>query len=259
MAAVAACAVALLSSEATGLAAGRQVLHKHLLKAVVSSQAIDHLASTNRLKLAISLPLRDSAGLTNFLRQVYDSTSPSFHHYLTPAEFAEKFGPTEADYAAVAAFAQSNNLTITGHHPNRTILDVEGSVDDIERTFNVKLNVYKHPTENRNFYAPDREPSVNLSTSLLHIDGLDNFYTTKPLIRHKAIPAVPVGGTNALLGTGSGPYGNFLGYDFRKAYVPGVSLTGAGQRIALLELDGYIKSDVAALRTNCRSAKCRFD
>jgi subtilase family serine protease len=240
-AAAAACALALLLSQATGRAAERQTLNCHVPKAVASLQAIDHLASTNHLKLAINLPLRDGAGLTNLLRQIYDPASPSFHHYLTPAQFAASFGPAEADYAAVIAFAQSNNLTVTHQHPNRAVLDVEGSAADIERTFGVKLNVYQHPTQNRKFYAPDREPSVNLSTALLHIDGLDNFVIAKPLIRHKAFaPGAP----NA--GTGSGPFGNYWGRDFRNAYVPGTSLTGAGQNIALMELDGYDTSDVTS-------------
>jgi len=42
------------------------------------------------------------------------------------------------------------------------------------------------------------------------------------------------------------PAGLFLGKDFRGAYAPGVTLTGAGQTIGLVEFDGFYAADVAA-------------
>jgi kumamolisin len=36
-----------------------------------------------------------------------------------------------------------------------------------------------------------------------------------------------------------------MGNDFRAAYIPGVSLTGEGQSVALLEFDAYYPSDIA--------------
>jgi subtilase family serine protease len=43
---------------------------------------------------------------------------------------------------------------------------------------------------------------------------------------------------------GSGPNGTFSGNDFRAAYLPGVSLTGAGQSLGLLEFDGYNPNNI---------------
>ena len=45
---------------------------------------------------------------------------------------------------------------------------------------------------------------------------------------------------------GSGPNGNLAGFDFRAAYAPGVSLTGTGQQVGLLEFDGYYANDIAS-------------
>jgi hypothetical protein len=41
----------------------------------------------------------------------------------------------------------------------------------------------------------------------------------------------------------------YLGNDFRAAYVPGVTLNGAGQSVALFELDGYYPADITAYET----------
>ena len=40
-----------------------------------------------------------------------------------------------ADYEAVIAFAKSNGLTVLRPFANRTLLDVSGSVADIEKAF----------------------------------------------------------------------------------------------------------------------------
>jgi uncharacterized repeat protein (TIGR01451 family) len=250
VAAAAACAALFLLAETPVRAAGSQVLHGHVPAAVARLQPIGHLNGTNHLKLAIGLPLRDPQGLSRLLQQIYDPTSPNYHHYLTAAQFAERFGPTAADYQTLKAFAFSNHLAVTGTHPNRVLLDVEASVADIEKAFHTSIQVYRHPTEQRDFFAPDTEPSLDLNLPVLHISGLDNYVLPHPL-SHK-LPrargrANPLGGgTNNAPLNGSGPDGSFLGYDFRNAYTPGVTLTGAGQNCALFEYDSYYPSDILA-------------
>ena len=88
------------------------------------------------------------------LKELYDPAHPNYRHYLTPDEFAARFGPSEQDYQAVMAFAQAQGLVVRQTHPNRTLLDVSGSAADIERALHVTLRVYQHPAEGRTFYAP---------------------------------------------------------------------------------------------------------
>jgi len=85
--------------------AGRQVLASRAPAVAARLQPIERLAGTNRLKLAIGLPLRNQPALAQLLRQLSDPAHPNYRHYLTPAEFAARFGPTEPDYQAVIAFA----------------------------------------------------------------------------------------------------------------------------------------------------------
>src|SRR5439155_5377278 len=131
-----------------------------------------------------------------------------------------RFGPTEKDYQALTDFAKSHGLTVTVAHPNRVLLDVSGTVSDIERTFHLALRVYRHPTEARTFYAPDVEPSVDFAVPILHISGLDNYSLPHP--NSKARPGGAV--AKATPNSGTGPGGNYRGNDFRKAYVPGTTL-----------------------------------
>ena len=222
-------------------AAGQTVLHGHVPAAAAHSQPVDRLPGSAHLELAIGLHVRNGEMLTNLLQQIYDPASVNYRHYLTPAQFAENFGATESDYQAVIAFAKANGLTVGATHSNRLLLEVGGTVADIEKAFHVNLRTYKHPTEARTFFAPDVEPSVDSTLQVVDISGLDNFIVPHPMsLKPAPITHIPTPAA------GSGPSNNFVGVDFRKAYVPGVSLNGAGQTVGLLEFDGYYAADIAS-------------
>src|SRR5512140_1743749 len=78
--------------------------------------ATSGLAGTHRIYLAISLPLRNTAELNELLQQLYSPGSTNFHKFLSPDEFALRFGPTEQDYEAVKTFAKQSGLVIAGEH-----------------------------------------------------------------------------------------------------------------------------------------------
>jgi subtilase family serine protease len=212
----------------------------HVPAVVPALKSLGELPGTQRLQLSISLPLRNAARLNELLRQLYDPTSPRYRKYLSVDEFTRQFGPTQADYDAVAAFAQAHRLTVTQRYGNRVVLDVDGAVSDIESALHVSLREYRHPTEARNFYAPDREPALDLAVSVDHIGGLNNYALPKPSVRVK--PALQAAMVRPLSGTG--PSGEYMGNDFRAAYMPGVTLTGSGQVVGLLQYDGYSSSDI---------------
>lgn len=203
-------------------------------------QPLQDLPPTNRLNLAIGLPLRNQAALDRFLQQLQDPASTNYHRYLTPQEFTAQYGPSTGDYESVINFTRTNGLTVTHTYSNRVLVDVSGDVKTIEKVFHVKMHLYRHPMENRNFFAPDSEPSVDLNVPLLHIGGLNNFTLPRPALVKKYNSA----GTQPA--SGSGPYGLLMGADFRNAYIPGVALNGAGQTVGLFELDGYYSNDIVA-------------
>lgn len=233
----------LLIAGTSGTQAGqRQIIHHSAPAAATNSVPLRHSSRWKKLDLTIGLPLRDREGLTNLLREIYTPGSPNFRHFLTPEEFAQRFGPTAADYEAVASYAKSNGLFVTARHSNRMVLSVRAMIGDIERAFHIKINEYQHPTESRTFFAPNGDPSLDLATPILSISGLDSFVLPHPCLQKSAQKQ-----TNKPQQTGSAPGGGYMGNDFRAAYVPGVTLTGVGQTVGLLEFDsGFHQSDIAA-------------
>jgi subtilase family serine protease len=201
---------------------------------------IASLPSATRLGLSIGLPLRNEEILTNFLQELYDPSSPQFRHYLTPQEFTERFGPTEAQYQSLINFVKSKGFIVVAQHQNRLLLDVTASVSDIERAFFTRLKLYHHPKENRMFFAPEIEPSASEDVPILDISGFDNYSLPRPISLHHATAS------SARPNAGSAPDGSYRGSDFRAAYLPGVALSGAGQILGLLEFDGYYPNDIAS-------------
>lgn len=232
-----------LATAGFGAEPGRKTLHDHVPAAVARLSPTGRLPGTNQLSLALGLPLRNENELDELIAQLYNPGSTNYHKYLKPEEFAARFGPAEADYQAVIQFAETNGLTVTGRHPNRVVLDVTGRVADIERAFQVALRTYRHPAENREFFAPDIEPSVTPAIVDLHISGLDNYSLRRPMNVARPVTATTARATPQ---TGSGNSGSYMGNDFRAAYVPGTTLTGSGQSVALLQFDGYYTNDIAA-------------
>lgn len=221
-----------------GAVTGMKTLHGHVPAVVSQLAPVGRVNATNNLHLAIGLPLRNQGDLNTLLQQVYDPSSPNYHHFLSPDQFTAQFGPAENDYQAILNFARTSGFTVVGTCSNRTLVDVVAKVADIEKAFHVILYSYQHPTENRQFFAPDSEPTVDSSLPVLSVCGLNNFQLAKPLYRKNL--------SSNHFATGSAPGGNYWGYDFRNAYVPGTTLIGTGQKVALFECDGYFASDVSS-------------
>jgi hypothetical protein len=231
----------LFSLQAGALENQKQVLHGHVPAILNRLTPSTELTKSTRLNLAIGLPLRNESALADLIANLYNPHSPIFRQYLSPSEFTARFGPTEHDYAALVEFAKSNNFGITMRHQNRLLLDVNASVEDIENAFHIRMGVYQHPTEARTFYAPDVEPWLNIAVPVSFIGGLNSFQLPKPANVKASTQVQP--------NSGSAPDGSYMGLDFRKAYAPGVPLTGAGQAVALVQFDGFYSNDIIAYET----------
>ena len=238
-------------------AQAQTALTQHVPQVVISGQAqfLSPLPATQSLRLDIVLPLRDQAGLDNFLQELYDPSSPSYRHFLSVSEFTAQFGPSEEDYDALTRYVTSNGFQVVGGSRDGMDLQIEGPVAAIETAFNVSMSVYQHPTEMRTFYAPGREPTVGLPFPLWHISGLDNYSIPRPMLVGKSdyaqVHGMDLEAVVSHATTGSGPSASFLGSDMRAAYYGGTALTGAGQNLGLLE---YAGTNLADLNTYFRNA-----
>jgi subtilase family serine protease len=228
----------------------QSLLTRHVREAVVygEAQSVGRLPATQTMRFDIVLALRHQPELDNFLQELYDPSSSSYRHFLTPQEFTARFGPSQEEYDAVLRLAAASGFKVLGGSRDAMDVQFEGTVASVEKAFHVTMGVYKHPTEKRTFFAPDREPTVDLPFQLWHISGLDNYSIPHTNLKHSELQVH----SNV---SGSCPGGWYCGSDMRAAYYGGTALTGTGQNIALLELAGTDLADLNTYYTNVGQTK----
>ncbi len=229
-------------------AQSQTLLTRHVRDTVANgeAQSAGRLPATQSLRFDIVLALRHGPELEDFLEALYDPSSSFYRQFVTVQEFTERFGPSQEDYDAVIAFAKASGFTVVGGSRDGMDVQLKATVANIEKAFHITLRFYQHPAENRAFYAPDREPTIDLPFRLWHITGLDNYSIPRAALRHKDVTVQ----SNAV--KGSCPSNSYCGSDMRAAYYGGTALTGKGQTVGLLEYYGY---DIADFNTYFKNAK----
>ncbi len=213
-------------------------IQNHTLPVLGHARAAGKLSSTQTLDLAIFLNVSDRAGLDQRIEQLYDPASPLYRQFVTPAQFADQFGPSLGDYEAVINFLTNNGLQVTATYPNRLVVEARGQVAQVEEAFSVKINTYT--SGNQTFFANDRNPAVPLSLAsvVASVRGMENFLE---LQRHTRIHS---GARNATsVPRGYSPQQIAGAYDFNSAYAGG--LNGRGQTVAIATAYGFSSSDVS--------------
>ncbi len=221
------------------------VLPGHLASALQNSSPMHAAASNDTLQLSVALNLRNRSALNQLLADQNNPQSLEYHQYITPQEFADRFGADQATIDAVVAYLQNQGLHVGAISPNHLFIDASGSVTNAQHAFNVNIADYALGT--RTVYAPMSEPSVpaSLAGMVLNVGGLDNVAQYHPLgldqAKQSAAPH-------------TGPGGGFTPSELRTAYDANSLISGGGdgtgQTVAIFELDGYNPSDINTYLSN---------
>jgi kumamolisin len=160
---------------------------------VQQSRSLGPVPAQQTIALSLVLPLRNEAQLNALLTSLYTPGDPAYGHYLTTAQFTAQFGPTQADYDAVIAWAKSQGLAVTETYVSRKIVRVQGTAAVVGRAFGVQFQNYLAP-DGSTFRAPTSEARVPVAIAarLAAVLGLDTTYhIRKHIVRRPANPFVP--------------------------------------------------------------------
>jgi subtilase family serine protease len=224
------------------------------------------LAATTPLAMTVVLAPRDPAGLEALATAVSTPGSPQYHNYLSVAEFASRFGASDAQITAVRAALRSDGLTPGTVAPNGLSIAVAGSAATASKAFGTSLHRYRE-RDGRQVYANTAAPRVPaaLGTMVQSVFGLDNLPAAAPADLHRVTTKAADHAASAqLVGSGgvtpcptasngtssSGPYtiNQVAGaYGMDGLYANGDF--GAGIRVALYELEPYTTTDVAQFQS----------
>jgi subtilase family serine protease len=179
-----------------------------------------------------------------------DPTSPSYHRWLSPEEYAARFGLSPAEIARVAAWLASRGLTVEGPSRTATRLSFSGTVASVEQAFATEMHRYQ--VEGVEHYAMSYAPSVpaDLASMVLGLHGMNDFRPAPPIHRGPKpqysfpFPTIDGGTENAPT---LAPADFAAIYDVNALYTAG--FTGAGQHIAVAEQTDFNDADIATFRS----------
>ena len=216
------------------------------------------LPSSTPLHMTVALQSRDPAALDAFATAVSTPGSPDYHNYLTPAQFAHRFGAAPEAVHAVETSLQAHGLTPGQTSANGLSIPVTATAGTAAQAFSVSLahvTLQNGSTAIVNQQAPSLDTSV--ASDVQAVLGLDTLSQAKPLLlrAHSTIqpatkqPHVVTGGPQpACPSEGQQSQGGLTADQIASAYgLSGLYQAGdfgAGQTVAVLELEPYDLTDV---------------
>jgi subtilase family serine protease len=94
----------------------------------------------NHLLLQLQRSAQGEAALRSYIDQLHDRTSPDFHKWLTPAEFAAQFGVAQTDVSAVTSWLTSRGFTINGTQGSGLVIDFSGTAGQVRQAFHTEIH-----------------------------------------------------------------------------------------------------------------------
>ncbi len=202
-------------------------------------------ADSSKLMHDVTLAFRPSTAqqqdLDNLLAQQQDRSSPNYHKWLTPAQFADRFGMSRGDIQRVTAWLQSQGFAVTSVANSRNEISFDGTVSQVEVTFHTEIHNYMVGSEVH--FANATNPSVPaaLAGSALSLSHLHDF---APKPRAKIRPHL----TSYISGNHFMAPGDFATiYDVAPLYAAGSD--GTGQKIAIVGQSSVSTSDLSNFRS----------
>jgi subtilase family serine protease len=159
--------------------------------AATPAAAVASVPGNASIEFDVSLQLSDTAGAVAFERAVSDPTAPAYRHYLTPAEWEQRFSPSPSSSAAVTSWLRSQGITIDAVSADRMTVAASAVATTIERAFQTNLKEYRHLGKVvRLASAPLRAPA-NVAPLISAVTGLDQHMATPAGLRGAEAPSAP--------------------------------------------------------------------
>ncbi len=187
--------------------------------------------------LTFRLSATQQADMDLLLRQQQDRTSPNYHKWVTPEQYAARFGMTSADLAKVTSWLQSQGLTVDNISRSRNEINFSGSAGQVEYAFKTEIHNYSINGEQHFANATDLAFPAAFSSQVLGVRGLDDFHP-KPRIRPQPRFTSNISGNHFLIPG-----------DFATIYNLPANLDGSGVTIAVVGQTIVDHTDLAAFRT----------
>jgi len=195
----------------------------------------------NHMMLQLRRTPEQEQALQQFIHDIHDPTSPLFHHWITAAEFGQRYGVAPADVARVTDWLESEGFKVNLVYTNQMVIDFTGSAGQIRQAFHTEIHRLLVNGQAHIANMSDPQIPAVLASTVAGVVSLNDF---RP---HSMLK------TRANYTIGNGDYAVVPAdlatiYNFKPAFAAGYS--GQGQTIVLIEdADLYSTADWNTFRS----------
>jgi hypothetical protein len=211
-----------------------------LVKASVDNGRVSGGQNLGRMLLMLSPTTEQDQQAIDLIAAQHDSSSPSFHKWLTPAQYGQQFGVAAEDATTVQNWLQTQGLTVHEISQSRRFIVFSGNVGQVEQAFSTQMHTYTY--NNVKFIANSSD--VQIPAALAQV--------VRGVVRLNSEPRKPnlkIGEkikVNKKTGKIEGQYGqHFMGpadfatiYNLKPLYAAGID--GTGETIAIVSRSSLV-------------------
>ena len=264
-----ACALALAVAIPVAAAHAATVRVGHAPAVPIGATFVGMVPAGTRLHVTVALRPRDPAALAAYARAVSTPGSASYRAYLTPAQFARRFGATSAQISAVRRSLRAQGLAPGAVSRGALSISVVASATRLEHAFSVSLTRMAL-RDGRMAIRASAAPALpaSLARAVQSIVGLNTIAAPRPLLLRarpgsrsglKRSPSsrghVATGGPQPCSAAAAAAPGQqaFTADEIASAYgfsgLYGAGDSGAGVTVAVYELESDDPADIAAYQS----------
>jgi uncharacterized protein (TIGR03437 family) len=226
--------------------ARRTVLPGHVSPRVVAADdqgELDASTAVTDVTITLAPTAEQQAELDALLVRQQTAGSADYHRWLTPDQYAERFGVSESDLGTMRAWLESQGLTVTSVAKSRTWISVSGSAGQIAQAFQTDL--HRYVSGGKTHFGNATAPSIpeRFAAIVRSIRGLNDF---RPQPRTRMLKTRY---TSARTGDHYlAPQDLATIYNFAPLFAAGVD--GSGQRVVIAGQSRIQVSDVQTFRSD---------
>jgi pseudomonalisin len=181
--------------------------------------------------------------LNQFVDAQHNPESPYYHQWLTPEQYGERFGISDADTAQIVEWLQGHGMEVEEVTAGRRAIIFSGTAAEVEEAFHTPIHTYKIGDEVHHANAKDPEIPAALVQIVGGVVSLHDF-RSEPMhgpVR-KPSPDFTSGGAYYLA-----PADFATIYDLVPLYQQAIN--GSGQSVAIVARSNINLADVRQFRT----------
>ncbi|HMF74126.1 MAG TPA: S53 family peptidase [Bryobacteraceae bacterium] len=206
-----------------------------------------------RMLLVLKRSAAREAALLKLLDEQQQTGSPNYHHWVTPQQFGEQFGPAEADVAQVTSWLESHGFTVDNVSNGRTVIEFSGTAGLVESAFHTTMRKFTVSGNQHWANASDPQIPAALMPAIAGVSSLHNFFSAPQvsLSDAKVTATLQPGSAQPLSTTGS--LHRLVPSDFAVIYntnpLLSAGINGAGTVIGVVGRSNIILQDVVSFRS----------